>query len=156
MRTLVIVLVTLLVAILGGGGYAWYAKAGPFAVPAAAAAEAAPAPPPHPTAPPEHFVTLDKLVVMLRNEPQQTRARYLAIDLVFACDDKKKAARAKAQLPLLRSIAHRSLAGYRPDEIRQMEIDDLVAMLESEYRKTYGGEEEMPFSQVMIARMMLE
>ncbi|MBD9370934.1 flagellar basal body-associated FliL family protein [Xanthomonas sp. XNM01] len=155
MRTLVIVLATLLLVVLGGGGYAWYARLGPFASAMAAGSTEA-VPPPPPAAPPEHFVTLDKLVVMLRTEPQQTRARYLAIDLVFACEDKKKAARAKAQLPLLRSVAHRSLAGYRADEIRQMEIDDLVGMLESEYRKVYGSEKETPFSQVMIARMMLE
>lgn len=154
MRILVIVLAALLLLVLGGGGYAWYAKLGPFAAASATdAASAAPAPPPPP---PEHFVTLDKLVVMLRADGPQTRARYLAIDLVFATDDKKKAARAKAQLPLLRSVAHRSLAGYHASEIRQMELDELVGMLEAEYTKVYGSAEERPFSQVMVARMMLE
>lgn len=100
------------------------------------------------------FVTLDKFIVML-NTPNATRARYLAIELVFVTND-KNLKRVKDQLPLLRSTAYRTLAAYNVEQVRGMNVDQLAAVLSQSYQDIYGGTSAMPFSEVHIANQMLE
>jgi len=152
MKKLVVVLGGILVLVAAAAGAAWYAGWGPFAAGDAGEADARPVGP----VPSERYVTLEKLVVMTRADGAQGRPRYLAMDLVFAVADKEAATVTTAQLPLLRSVAVRTLSGYRAEELRGMEIDQIVAVLDEQYRKAYGGAGQMPFRQVMVARMMLE
>jgi flagellar FliL protein len=153
MKILAAVLAGVLVLLCAGGGVAWYSGWGPFAH-AGEAAKDAPARPVVP-APSQQYVTLDKLVVMTRADTQG-RPHYMALDLVFAVADKEAAGRTTAQLPLLRSVALRTLSSYRAEELRQMQVDQIVALLDAQYVQAYGSAGEMPFSQVMVSRMMLE
>lgn len=150
---LVLVLAGVLVLAAAAGG-AWYKGWGPFA----AHAEQAGAPAARPVAPvpSERYVTLEKLVVMTRSDGAGGRPRYLAMDLVFAVADKDAASRTTAQLPLLRSVALRTLSARSADELRRMQVDQIAALLDEQYVQAYGDPERMPFSQVMVARMMVE
>lgn len=104
--------------------------------------------------PESRFVTLDKLIVMLR-EPAGSRSRYLVMDLVFQTDESRMT-QVRDQLPLLRSTAYRALSGYSADDIRRMEVDQLAATLQQAYAKVYGQAGAAPFSSVQISRQMLE
>jgi flagellar protein FliL len=104
----------------------------------------------------EHYVLLEKLVVMTRSEADEDRPRYLAMDLAFGTASEADAVRVKAQLPLLRSVAVRTLTRYQADQLRAMKVDAIAALLEQEYLRTYGSKSLMPFSQVLVVRMLLE
>jgi len=148
MKMLAIVLSALITLSIAAGAVAWYAGAWPFAHAGRATAHVDP--------PGDYYVTLDKLVVMTRGANPAGPSQYLAMDLVFAVDDQAHVERTKAQLPLLRSVALRSLAAYEASQLRQMKVDEIIALLDREYLATYGARSEMPFSRVMIARMMIE
>jgi flagellar FliL protein len=55
------------------------------------------------------YITLDKVIVMLRNGEGETGSHYLAVDLVFKTPPKTEKL-TKEHLPLLRSVAVRSLS----------------------------------------------
>lgn len=154
MKRLVVIAGIVLVLLSAAAGVVWYTGVGPF--PARAGNGAGATTRPLEPVPSEAYVTLDKLVVMTRADSGQGRPRYLAMDLVFAVSGKEAAGRTTAQLPLLRSVALRTLSGYRAEELRKMDIDQIVGVLDAQFQKSYGSADAMPFSQVMIARMMLE
>ncbi|MFO7338588.1 MAG: flagellar basal body-associated FliL family protein [Lysobacteraceae bacterium] len=151
-KTLAIALAGVLVLLGAAAAAGWYAGWGPFAGRGAGEAARRPVAP----VPSEHYVTLDKLVVMTRSDGARGRPRYLALDLVFAVADKEAAKRTTAQLPLLRSVALRTLSAYTADELRQMQVDQIAGLLDDQFVQVYGGAGRMPFNQVLVARMMLE
>ena len=57
---------------------------------------------------------------------------------------------------MLRSVALRTLSARSADELRRMQVDQIAALLDEQYVQAYGDPERMPFSQVMVARMMVE
>ncbi|MEK6423423.1 MAG: hypothetical protein V4801_27865 [Burkholderia gladioli] len=135
-------------AVLGGiwSPAAWRAKAqGP------AARKAAPV-----AAIRAHYVTLERLIVMLRGRAPAGHAHYLALDLVFGAADAKQEKRLREQLPMLRALAYRTLAGYDVVEVRQMPVDALAATLKAGYVLAYGTAEALPFADVLISKMMVD
>jgi len=146
----------LLALFVGGLATAWFASAGPFAKSDPEAVKIAQKIDGQATTATadSRFVTLDKLIVMLR-APEATRSRYLALDLVFQTDAKQEK-QVKDQLPLLRSAAYRALSGYSMDDIRAMDVDQLSAVLQDAYTKVYGGAAAVPFSNVQVGKQMLE
>ncbi|MCC4596683.1 hypothetical protein NRY95_07915 [Xanthomonas campestris pv. phormiicola] len=149
MKMLSISVAALIALSLAAGGYAWYTGSWPFTHPHSKVRS-------RPRPPGDHYVTMDKLIVMTHDSAPDAPSQYLAMDLVFAVEDESHATRTKAQLPLLRSIALRTLAGYNAKQIRQMRIDDISLLLRQQYLHTYGSEQDMPFTKIMIARMMIE
>src|SRR5947209_2765064 len=92
--------VALASAAVAGGGAWWYASR-PATAGAAAPKKV------EVSNKPVKYVTLDKVIVMLRRGPNDTEAHYLSTDLVLATSDDKER-QTKDNLPLLRSIAVRA------------------------------------------------
>ena len=102
------------------------------------------------------YISLEKVVVMLRGRTGETPAHYLGIDLVFkATVDKEK--EVKEQLPLLRSIAVKTLSGYGVEKASATTVEQLTSDLAIAYDETYvSTNREKPFSEVMIAKFIVE
>ncbi|WP_213762753.1 flagellar basal body-associated FliL family protein [Caballeronia sp. dw_19] len=102
------------------------------------------------------YVTLDKLIVMLRNPVGATRSRYLSMDLVFSVTSSSSQKEIHEQLPMLRSVAYRALSKYTVEDARRLTVDDYAAVLMSAYATAYGSPANIPFSDVLIGKLMLE
>ncbi|WP_153099484.1 flagellar basal body-associated FliL family protein [Paraburkholderia hayleyella] len=151
-KILVISVVALLVLAAGGLTTAWLARIGPFKTDGPVSAEEKKA-----IADGDfRYVSLDKLIVMLRDSGSSTRSRYLAMDLVFKVEDAKHEKHVREALPLLRATAHRVLSTYSVEQIRQMNVDELVAVLKREYVQAYGSAKRLPFADLFIGKLMVD
>ncbi len=149
----------LMVAFLGvallaagaAGGAMWY-----LAPAHGAKGAAAEAPKAAPEKKPTKYVTLDKVIVMLRRAPNETAAHYLSVDLVLATTAELEK-EAKEHLPLLRSIAVSSLSSHTLAEANAMTVDQYAAQLNKTFNASYEKENhEKPFSEVMIGKLIIE
>jgi flagellar FliL protein len=104
---------------------------------------------------PAKYVTLDKVIVMLRRAPNED-THYLSADLVLATTaDKEK--ETKENLPLLRSLAVRTLSNYTMAEASSMAVDKYAEALNHAFTTNYEAEHaEQPFSEVMIGKLIIE
>jgi flagellar protein FliL len=102
------------------------------------------------------YVTLDKVIVMLRNPAAGTRSRYLSMDLVFSTSNSSGHKQIREQLPMLRSVAYRAMSNYTVEDARRLTVDDYASVLMGAYAKAYGSPANMPFSDVLIGKLMLE
>ena len=136
-----------------GGAAAWYtmrpkAEPTPEAVAEQAAEEARKHPP--------KYVSLDKVIVMLRRENGDTGSHYLAVDLVFKTSEKGEKV-TREHLPMLRSVAVRELAALTPSVAGGMSIDQFAEAVNRAYTDSYDGEKrDKPFSDVMIGKLIIE
>lgn len=141
----------LAVAVLAAGaagGAMWYMAP-------AAAAHGAPAKP-APEKKLTKYVTLDKVIVMLRRMPNQPTAHYLSVDLVLATTPEQEK-EAKEHLPLLRSVAVSSLSAYTVAEASSMTVEQYAQQLNKTFDASYAKENhEKPFSEVMIGKLIVE
>lgn len=151
-KTVVIFLVGMLLTLLlgGGGTYWWLQQQGaahsPLREPVATAAE--------PSAP-KRYLTLDKVIVMLR-EAGQDELHYMSIDLVFRTDNEQQA-QVKEQLPLLKSIAVRALSQLTRTQAAAMSVDQFQALLLQHYGEAYRKDQQpQPFSDVMVSKLIVE
>jgi flagellar FliL protein len=105
---------------------------------------------------PSKYVTLDKVIVMLRRAPGEAEPHYLSTDLVLATsDDKEKPL--KEQLPLLRSIAVRALSRYTMSEAAAMSVEQYADLLNKSFNASYAQERlDKPFTEVMIGKLITE
>jgi flagellar FliL protein len=139
--------VALLSAALAGGAMWRYGHA-----PAAASAASKPLPPKKPT----KYVTLDKVIVMLRRAPTDTEAHYLAAELVLATTEEKER-QTKEHLPLLRSLAVRALSGFAMPAASSMTVEQYAELLNRSFDASYARERlEKPFNEVMIGKLIIE
>lgn len=105
---------------------------------------------------PAKYVTLDKVIVMLRRAPGEAQSHYLSADLVLAttAEHEKKT---KEHLPLLRSIAVGALSRYQMSTASAMTVqqyaDELNRTFDASYAKANG---EKPFTEVMIGKLIIE
>ncbi|HEX9173713.1 MAG TPA: flagellar basal body-associated FliL family protein [Telluria sp.] len=105
---------------------------------------------------PAKYVTLDKVIVMLRRGPNEVQSHYLSADLVLAttADNERKT---KEHLPLLRSIAVGALSRYQMGTASAMTVqqyaDELNRTFDASYAKANG---EKPFTEVMIGKLIIE
>lgn len=134
-------------AAAAAGGAMWYMSPAP-----AAGAVAKPAPEKKPT----KYVTLDKVIVMLRRAPNEQAAHYLSVDLVLATTPAEEK-EAKEQLPLLRSIAVSALSARTLAEASTMTVDQYAAELNKVFNANYEKENHVkPFSEVMVGKLIIE
>lgn len=131
----------------GGGAAAWWTLR---RAPANGAAEA----------PVTHeepkYISLEKVIVMLRREPTDAMSHYMAIDLVFKTGGKDEKT-TREHLPLLRSIAVRALSTLHATQARSISVDSLAAQLAAAYAESYAAEgRARPFSDVMIGKLIVE
>lgn len=130
------------------GGAMWYLSPGA----PAAGAVARPAPEKKPT----RYVTLDKVIVMLRRAPNEQAAHYLSVDLVLATTPGEEK-EAKEQLPLLRSIAVSALSARTLAEASSMTVDQYADELNKVFNANYEQENHIkPFSEVMVGKLIIE
>jgi flagellar FliL protein len=142
--------VALVSAALAGGATWWLATPKPAATAGAASKKADLA------KKPAKYVTLDKLIVMLRRGPHDTEAHYLSADLVLATTDEKEK-HAKEHLPLLRSIAVRALSRYTLADASGMTVEQFAAHLNQAFDASYAKERlDKPFAEVMIGKLIIE
>jgi flagellar FliL protein len=105
---------------------------------------------------PVKYVTLEKVIVMLRRGPNETDTHYLSTDLVLSADPKKEK-ETKENLPLLRSLAVRTLSGYSMAEASNMTVEQYAEQLNKSFNANYEHEHtEKPFEQVMIGKLIIE
>ncbi|OYO29737.1 flagellar basal body-associated FliL family protein [Janthinobacterium sp. PC23-8] len=147
----------LLVALLAAGaagGAMWY-----LAKPVAGHAEVADAkapPPPATGKKARKFVTLDKVIVMLRHGPGETDTHYLSADLVISTTEENEKT-AKAHLPLMRSIAVSTLSSFSTDKAQAMTVEQYAAEINKAFNLSYEREQmEKPFSEVMVGKLIIE
>ena len=153
MKMILAIAGAVLISAAGAGGAVWWFMPKPAA--AAGTEKKAEAEKPK-EAKPMKYVTLDKVIVMLRRGPNETESHYLSTDLVLATEPAKEK-ETKENLPLLRSLAVRTLSGYTMAEASAMTVDKYAEQLNhsfnAEYERTHA---EKPFAEVMIGKLIIE
>jgi flagellar FliL protein len=105
---------------------------------------------------PPKYLTVDKVVVMLKHEPSDTVTHYLSADLVVATDAKREK-ETKENLPLLRSVAVKTLSNLPMASARVMTIDQFAGELNKAFDHAFEEEgREKPFDEVMIGKLIVE
>jgi len=105
---------------------------------------------------PVKYVTLDKVIVMLRRGPDDSDTHYLSTDLVLSTEGSKEK-ETKENLPLLRSLAVRTLSAYTMKEAAGMTVEQYADQLNKSFDANYEHEHtEKPFVQVMIGKLIIE
>jgi flagellar FliL protein len=105
---------------------------------------------------PPRYVSLEKVIVMLRRENGDIASHYMAIDLVFKTAEKQEKV-VREHLPMLRSVAVRSLSTLTPAKAGGMTIDQFADEINRAYGANYEAEKrDKPFSEVMIGKLIIE
>ena len=138
-------------ALVAGGAVWWLYLSKPGAAQAGAEIEEAP------TGKKAHkYMTLEKVIVMLRRNPGDTASHYMSTDIVITTTEEKEKL-TKEHLPLLRSIAVKSLAAYSIDKAEAMTVDQFAEQLNRAFEASYVSQKaEKPFSEVMIGKLIIE
>src|SRR5437764_10418776 len=102
---------------------------------------------------PVKYVTLEKVIVMLRRGPNEADTHYLSTDLVLATvPDKEK--ETKENLPLLRSLAVRTLSSYTMAEASSMTVEKYADECNHVVNVNYEhAHTDKPFVEVMIGKL---
>ena len=154
LKMMIGVVAILLVGGGAAGGAMWWMKSQEAAPGAEVTAKAAPKK--EKSSEPVKYVTLDKVIVMLKRGPNEATTHYLSTDLVLATDAKGEKP-TKEHLPLLRAIAVRSLSGYTLAQASTMTVEQVAAQLNKTFDANYASEErEKPFGEVMIGKLIVE
>ena len=102
------------------------------------------------------YVSLDKVIVMLRGREGEPLSHYLALDLVFKTPLESEKT-AKAHLPLMRSIAVKAMSAYTFEQAGQMTVDQFAAGINQAYDEGYAREPGgKPFVEAMIGKRIIE
>lgn len=102
------------------------------------------------------YVTLEKVIVMLKRSPDDTEAHYISADLVLAtnADDEKTT---REHLPMLRSVALRTLSAYPMGTASNMTVEQYAAQINNSFKAHYAKEKsDKPFTDVMIGKLIIE
>ncbi|MBS1190276.1 MAG: Flagellar basal body-associated protein FliL [Rhodocyclaceae bacterium] len=135
-------------ALAAGGAVWWYLQP--------RTASQSESPEPLPEAQNHKYVSLDKVIVMLRAQDNQSAPHFLALDLVFksSAELEKKT---KEHLPLLRAIAVKALSAYTVDTARALTIEQFTAGINRAYSESYARErQDKPFTEAMIGKLIIE
>jgi flagellar FliL protein len=152
MKTIIAIAGAVIISAAGAGGAVWWFMPKPAA---AADTEKKQADKPKESKPVK-YVTLDKVIVMLRRGPNEAESHYLSTDLVLATEpDKEK--ETKENLPLLRSLAVRTLSSYTMDQASTMTVEKYAEQLNRSFNADYERTHtEKPFAEVMIGKLIIE
>ncbi|WP_307722107.1 flagellar basal body-associated FliL family protein [Duganella callida] len=105
---------------------------------------------------PPKYLTVDKVVIMLKRQPGDTLSHYLSADLVISTDAKREK-ETKENLPMLRSVAVRTLSNLPMATAQVMTIDQFASELNKAFDEAYDNEgREKPFNEVMIGKLIIE
>jgi flagellar FliL protein len=152
MKKIIAIASAVIISAVGAGGAVWWFMPKPAT---AAGANKKEAEKPK-EARPVKYVTLDKVIVMLRRGPNEAESHYLSTDLVLATEPAREK-ETKEHLPLLRSLAVRTLSSYTLAEASGMTVEKYAEQLNhsfnAEYERTHA---EKPFAEVMIGKLIIE
>lgn len=102
------------------------------------------------------YVTLDKIVVMLRPEPERTQNTYVSVDLVFRTD-KAHTKEVQGELPMLKGVAVRTLSKLEVPQARAMTVEEWTTLLNRDLMAAYEQQQSLrAFDQVMVSRLIIE
>ena len=105
---------------------------------------------------PVKYVTLDKVIVMLKRGQNEGTTHYLSTDLVLSTDEEGEKP-TKEHLPLLRVLAVRALSSFTLAQASTMTVEQVAAQLNKTFDANYAHEErEKPFGEVMIGKLIVE
>jgi flagellar FliL protein len=153
MKMIIAIAGAVIVAAAGAGGAVWWFMPKPAA--AAGTEKKVEAEKPK-DGKPVKYVTLDKVIVMLRRGPDETDTHYLSTDLVLSAAAGKEK-ETKENLPLLRSLAVRTLSAYTMTQASGMTVEQYADQLNKSFNANYEHEHtEKPFEQVMIGKLIIE
>jgi flagellar FliL protein len=154
LKMMIGVVAVLLVGAGAAGGAMWWMQSQEAAPGAAVAAKAAPKK--EKSDAPAKYVTLDKVIVMLKRAPNEGTTHYLSADLVLATDAKGEKP-TKEHLPLLRAVAVRALSGYTLAQASSMTVEQVAEQLNKTFDASYESEgRKKPFGEVMIGKLIVE
>jgi flagellar FliL protein len=152
MKMIIAIAGAVIVSAAGAGGAVWWFMPKPAV---AAGPRKAEADKPR-EGKPLKYVTLDKVIVMLRRGPDENDTHYLSTDLVLSTEASKEK-ETKENLPLLRSLAVRTLSAYTMKEASGMTVEQYADQLNKSFDANYDHEHtEKPFVQVMIGKLIIE
>ena len=145
-------MVAVLLCLGAAGGVWWWGQK-------QAAAVAEPAEVSGPSLDPRHasYVSLDKIVVMLKTDQSlRTGNTYMSLDLVLRTDKLHEKA-AKAELPMLKGVAVRTLSQVAMEQAKAMSIDEWTDLLTADLVAAYASHPDLrPFDKVMVSRLIIE
>lgn len=102
------------------------------------------------------YVSLDKVIVMLRGKAGEPMSHYLAVDLVFKTPVKSEKT-TKEHLPMLRSVAVKVLSAYTLERAGQMTVDELATDINRAFTESYAADHaEKPFAEAMVGKLIIE
>jgi len=102
------------------------------------------------------YLSLEKVIVMLRSAPGEPMSHYLAVDLVFKAPHQHEKT-TKEHLAMLRSVAVRALSEYTFEAASMMTIDQFTAGINRAFSESYARDlQEKPFTEVMIGKLIIE
>jgi flagellar FliL protein len=158
MKNMKLVIAFLVVALVGagvaGGAVWWMSKKNPKEASASAAAETEKVPETGKKS--RRYLTVEKVIVMLKRSPTDTESHYLSTDLVVTTTEEQEK-HCKDHLPLLRSIAVRALSSYPMEKAQTMTVEQITEQLNRAFDAEYASEKaEKPFSEVMLGKLIIE
>lgn len=102
------------------------------------------------------YVSLEKIIVMLRRPAGDPASHYLAMDLVFKTPVETETV-TRDQLPLLRSIAVKDLSSMTVQAANSITIEDLTGRLNKAFVQSYTpNRTARPFTEAMIGKLVVE
>jgi flagellar FliL protein len=102
------------------------------------------------------YISLEKVIVMLRRPAGDNTSHYLAMDLVFKTPTDSETA-TRDQLPLLRSIAVKDLSSMSVESANSITIDELTGRLNKAFVQSYAPHRTVqPFTEAMIGKLVVE
>ena len=102
------------------------------------------------------YVTLEKVVVMLRPVSEQSGNHYLSLDLVLRTDKAKEKA-VKGDLPMIKGVAVRTLSKLDVEQARAMSIEEWTELLRRDVMDAYTPQLDLlGFDQLMVSRLIIE
>ncbi|MES2258630.1 MAG: flagellar basal body-associated FliL family protein [Pseudomonadota bacterium] len=105
---------------------------------------------------PPKYITVEKVIVMLRRSEGESVTHYLSADLVVSTTAEQEK-ECKEHLPLLRSVAVKALSSLPMAKASSMSIDQFAEELNKAFDETYAKDKrERPFNEVMIGKLILE
>jgi flagellar FliL protein len=102
------------------------------------------------------YLSLDKVIVMLRKSDGELASHYLAVDLVLKTPNESEKV-TRDHLPLLRSVTVKALSTITLEDASRATVDELTKKINMAFTQTYAHDRAgKPFTEAMIAKLIIE